>query len=287
MIFLRNKEKQFFGIVIRFFATKMTKLVTLTTDWHNSDYYIGAVKATILSKHPDTNFVDISHNIEKFNWQHAGFVLGSIIDDFPEGSIHIIGVDSEPDNTTDIVVAMYHGQYFIGADNGALGIVFADKPEVAVFISGESFADDSVFVEKNVFAEIVKFILSGKDIQQLGEIRDDVRRYTAAQPQITGRGLLGSVIYIDSYGNAITNISRETFNNVIGENKFEIFLNSNLHRTNRICQSYKDVEVPEIVCLFNSINLLEVAIRGASAKNLLGLKHDSKIRIDIIKSTDD
>lgn len=283
MIFLRNKEKQFFGIVIRFFATKMTKLVTLTTDWSNSDYYIGAVKATILSKHPDTNFVDISHNIEKFNWQHAGFILGSLADDFPEGTIHIIGVDSEPDSNTDIVVAIYHGQYFIGADNGALGIVFTEKPETAVFISGESFADDSVFVEKNVFAEIAKYILSGKDIHQLGEERDDVLRYTAAQPQITERGMLGSVIYIDSYGNAITNISRDLFYNVVGENKFEILLNTHFHKTDRICQSYKDVEIPEIVCLFNSINLLEVAVRGASAKNLLGLKHDSKIRIDIIK----
>ncbi|MBR3945788.1 MAG: SAM-dependent chlorinase/fluorinase [Bacteroidales bacterium] len=261
----------------------MTKLVTLTTDWSNSDYYIGAVKATILSKHPDTIFVDISHNIEKFNWQHAGFVLGSLVDDFPEGTIHIIGVDSEPDSNTDIVVAIYHGQYFIGANNGTLGIVFAEKPEAAVFISGDSFAADSVFVEKNVFAEIAKFILSGKDIRQLGEERDDVLRYTAVQPQITERGILGSVIYIDSYGNAITNISRETFYNVIGENKFEILLNSNIHKTDRICQSYKEVEIPEIVCIFNSINLLEVAMRGANAKNLLGLRPDSKIRIDIIK----
>ncbi len=261
----------------------MTKLVTLTTDWSNSDYYIGAVKATILSKHPDTNFVDISHNIEKFNWQHAGFVLGSLVEDFPEGTIHIIGVDSEPDSNTDIVVAIYHGQYFIGADNGTLGIVFTEEPETAVFINGESFADDSVFVEKNVFAEIAKYILSDKDIHQLGEERDDVLRYTAAQPQVTERGMLGSVIYIDSYGNAITNISRDMFNNVIGENKFEILLNTHFHKTDRICQSYKDVEIPEIVCLFNSINLLEVAVRGASAKNLLGLKHDSKIRIDITK----
>jgi len=259
------------------------KLVTLTTDWSNSDYYIGAVKASIVSKYPDTNFIDISHNIEKFNWQQAGFILGSIADDFPEGTIHIIGVDSEPDVDTDIVVALYHGQYFIGADNGSMGIIFAGKPETAVYIDGESLVDDSVFIEKNVFAEIAKFILSDKDIRQLGEEHDDIRRYTEAQPQINERGLLGSVIYIDSYGNAITNISRETFYDVVRENKFEILLNTHLHKTDRICQSYKDVEIPEIVCLFNSLNLLEVAVRGSSAKNLLGLKHDSKIRIDIIK----
>ena len=96
----------------------MAKIVTLTTDWNNSDYYIGAVKAAIISGCPDAVFVDISHNIEHFNWQQAAFVLGSVVDDFPAGTIHIIGVDSEPEGDMKVIVAKYKKQYFVCTDNG-------------------------------------------------------------------------------------------------------------------------------------------------------------------------
>ena len=260
----------------------MTKIVTLTTDWGNSDYYIGAVKASILSLEPDTTFVDISHNIEYFNWQQAGFVLGSVVDDFPEGTIHIIGVDSEPEDDMKIIVAKYKKQYFICTDNGTLGIIFKDEPEVAIAIdTADLGSEDRVFMEKNVFAEIAKVILRGKNIRQLGTEIEDVTRYTDYAPQITPRGILGNIIYIDSYGNAISNISREVFENTIGDNKFEILLNTHSYKVTEIYNSYKEVDMAEIVCLFNSLGLLEIAIRGASAKNLLGLRQDLQIRIDI------
>lgn len=259
----------------------MTKIVTLTTDWHNSDYYIGAVKASVLSSESDTVFVDISHNIEHFNWQQAAFVLGSVINDFPAGTIHIIGVDSEPKGDMKVIVAKYMKQYFICTDNGTLGIIFKDEPELAVAIDVGTGNEDCVFIEKNVFAEIAKFMLRGKDIRQLGEEIEDVTRYTDLAPQTTPRGLLGNIIYIDSYGNAISNISREIFDNTVGDNDFEILLNTHSYKVTQIYQSYKEVEASEIVCIFNSLGLLEIAINGGSAKNLLGLRQDSQIRIDI------
>ena len=261
----------------------MAKIVTLTTDWSNSDYYIGAVKAAIISGCPDAVFVDISHNIEHFNWQQAAFVLGSVVDDFPAGTIHIIGVDSEPEGDMKVIVAKYKKQYFVCTDNGTLGIIFKDEPELAVAIDVGSGNEDCVFIEKSVFAEIAKLIMRGKDIRQLGEEIEDVTRYTDFAPQTTPRGLLGSIIYIDSYGNAITNISREIFDKTVGNNKFEILLNTHSYKVTQIYNSYKEVEMSEIVCIFNSLGLLEIAIHGGSAKNLLGLRSESQIRIDVIK----
>ena len=261
----------------------MTKIVTLTTDWQNSDYYIGAVKAAVLSGCPDAVFVDISHNVEHFNWQQAAFVVGSVIDNFPAGTIHIIGVDSEPDNGKKVIVAKYRKQYFICTDNGALGIIFKDEPELAISIDVGSGNEDCVFIEKTVFAEIAKMILRGKDIRQLGEEIEDVTRYTDLEPQTTPRGLLGSIVYIDSYGNAITNISRDVFENVVADKQFLILLNTHSYKVTQIYNSYKEVEVSEIVCIFNSLGLLEIAIHGGSAKNLLGLRNESQIRIDVMK----
>jgi len=264
----------------------MAKIVTLTTDWNNSDYYIGAVKASIISACPDAVFVDISHNIEHFNWQQAAFVLGSVVDDYPAGTIHIIGVNSEPTGDMKVIVAKYKKQFFICTDNGTLGIIFKDEPELAVAIDVGSGNEDCVFIEKNVFAEIAKIILRGKDFRELGEEIEDVTRYTDNEPQITPRGLLGSIVYIDSYGNAITNISREIFENIVGDNKFEILLNTHSYKVSQIYNSYKEVDVSEIVCLFNSLGLLEIAIHDGSAKNLLGLRNESQIRIDVKKTID-
>lgn len=261
----------------------MAKIVTLTTDWNNSDYYVGAVKSTILSGYSDAVFVDISHQIEQYNWQQAAFIVRSLVNDFPEGTIHIIGVASEPDPNTKIIVAIYHGQYFICTDNGTLGIVFREKPEKVISVDAGSNNSDCCFIEKNVFAEIAKYILLGHDISRLGEAKDDVLRYTEIEPQIRETGMIGSVVYIDSYGNAITNISQELFEDAIGDNKFEILINSRSYSTSKISNSYKDVEPPDVVCIFNSLGLLEIAMREASAKNLMGLRNDSKIRIDIKK----
>lgn len=263
------------------FHNEMAKIVTLTTDWHKSDYYIGAVKATILAAYPDTVFVDISHNIEQYNWQQAGFILRSLVDEFASDTIHIIGAGSEPGNGEKIVIAKYHEQYFIGTDNGTLGIIFGEKPEQVIAIDVGYNNEDCCFVEKSVFAEIAKFIIAGKDINQLGEIHDDVMRYTEAIPQVSERGITGRVIYIDSYGNAITNISKDLFDSVIADKNFEILINSYQHKTNKISMSYKDVNPTDIVCIFNSIGMLEIAMREANAKNLLGLRSNSMIRIDI------
>lgn len=259
----------------------MTKIVTLTTDWHYSDYYIGAVKATIISSYADTIFVDISHNIIPHNWQQAGFVLKSIIDNFPAETIHVIGVDSEPINGIGIIVAKYRNQYFIGNDNGIFGIIFNAEPEIVISINLQDKLEECCFAEKNIFSEIVKFIFSGGNIKELGTIKEDVLRYTEAEAQITEKGIRGSVIYIDSYGNAITNIKREDFLRLTIGHEFEILLNTHHHKTNKINKSYNEVELANIVCIFNSLGLLEVALRGANAKELLGLYIDSQIRVVI------
>ena len=264
-----------------FFHNEMAKIVTLTTDWNKSDYYIGAVKATILASYPDTIFVDISHNIDQFNWQQAGFVLRSLADEFPADTIHIIGVGSEPNDGERVAVAKYHGQYFIGTDNGTLGIIFDGNPEQMISVDIGFNNEDCCFVEKNVFAQIAKFIIAQKDISLLGESKEDVVRNTEAVPIVNERGIVGRVIYIDSYGNAITNISKDLFESTIGDKKIEILINSYKHKAEKISLSYKDVHSSDIVCIFNSLGLLEIALRDGSAKNLLGLRNNSVIRIDI------
>jgi S-adenosylmethionine hydrolase len=257
----------------------MSRIVTLTTDWGQSDYYIGNVKASILSRAPETIFVDISHNIESFLVAQAAFVLKSAYKKFPAGTIHIVGVDSEPDKNGQILIIKHCEQYFIVNDNGCAALIFDDeKPEIVVVETGFAF-DGASFVELNVFCDIAVFILKNGDISQLGEHTNNYKTNPDLYPVPEVDTINGMVIYIDSYGNAVTNISKDYFNKHVNGSKFEILINSNRYKSKTISKGYKEVDKVEIVTLFNSLDLLEIAIREGNASQLLSLNRKSEIRI--------
>jgi len=257
----------------------LARIITFTTDWSSSDYYIGAVKAAIISKCSDVSFIDISHNIEHFSVFQAGFVLKSVYKNFPEGSIHIIGVDSEPDRDGYILVSKYDSQYFISSNNGCTGFIFEKEPEIAVLVETGFAFEGASFIELNLFSHIAAFIVRDGDITELGEPINKIKRKLSVNCQIETDFINGEVIYIDSYQNAITNISREIFNDYVGDKKFEILINTNNITVSEIKQSYKEVDSGEIVCIFNSLGLLEIAIRDGKATQLLNLGIRSEIRI--------
>ncbi len=257
----------------------MARIITFTTDWSASDYYIGAVKAAILAKCNNVYFIDISHNIEHFSIFQAAFVLKASYKNFPSGSIHIIGVDSEPDKDGYILVSKFDSQYFISSNNGCTGFIFDNEPELSVLVETGFAFDGASFIELNLFAQIAAFIAKDGDILKLGERTNKIKQKLAQNCQIEPDFINGQVIYIDSYQNAITNISREIFDEYIGDRKFEILINTNRTKVNEIKLSYKEVGSGEIVCIFNSLGLLEIAIREGKAAQLLNLDNKSEIRI--------
>jgi hypothetical protein len=257
----------------------VARIITFTTDWNNSDYYIGAVKASIISKLQDVVFVDISHNIESFSISQAAFILKSSFKGFPDGTIHIIGVDSEPDKNGKILIAKYRSQYFICNDNGCTGLIFDEKPEIVALTETGFAFEGSCFTELNLFADIAVYIAKNGDLSELGKIVDDVKRNAGLEAQIEPDMINGEVIYIDSYGNAITNITKEIYDDYVAGTQFEIVLNTNRFKAFEIHTSYKQVESGKIVCIFNSLGLLEIAVREGKANQLLNLNRKAAVRI--------
>ncbi len=257
----------------------MTKLVTLTSDWHNSDYYSGAVKASILSKIADVNFIDISNSIQTFNHIQAAFILKSVYNKFPAGTIHIFAVNSELDDNEHFAVAKYEEQYFIANDNGSLGLIFDNKPEIVVKPDTGNNYTGSTFPELSVFCDIVSFILKNGDIKEIGNSLPDVVRKPRLLPQIDKNEINATIIYIDSYQNAITNITKDIFDKYISGKNFLLSIENSSIKINSISNSYKDVETGSILCLFNSLDLLEIAIRDAKLCKLLNLSTKLQVRI--------
>ena len=236
-------------------------------------------KASVLSSFPNTIFVDISHSIESFNHIQAAFIVKSVFRDFPDGSIHILAVNSELSKGESFAIAKYKGQFFIANNNGCLGLIFDEVPEQVIQVDVPEYFPGSTFPELSVFSQLAVLIISGDDIESVGTRIQDIVRKPSMLPQIETNTINAGIIYIDSYGNAITNISKEFFNTYVADSKFEISIENNVSKIRKISNSYKDVETGSLLGLFNYIGLLELAVREGKADKLFNLNTETQIRI--------
>ncbi len=251
-------------------------IITLTSDWNPNDFYVGMIKGKILSTTPGAVIVDISHQIPFFNITQAAFVIRNSYFHFPAGSIHLICMNTEPEADQKILAIKYDGHYFIGTDNGIFGLLFKTEPEIITEIQAENPEYEGII---NTFVKTAGSLLAGADIANLGKPAERYQKQIPLRAVIEESVINGSVIYIDSYQNAFTNITRELFNRIGMGRHFEILLASNYYRIDKIHWRYSDVPAGEIVLLFNSLDLLEIAINKGHALALLNLSLGSVIRV--------
>ncbi len=252
-------------------------VVTLISDWNLNDFYIGALKGKIISLDPGITLVDISHQIPNFNLAHAAFILKNCYHHYPKGSVHVIAINTVSSPEAPYVAVKADGHYFISTDNGIFGLILNYEPETVVKIKTET--EDTSFPSLLVFAEAACHLAAGRKVSELGEPYSQLSKRVPLRAAIDDSVITGSVIYIDSYQNAITNITRDLFNRVGKGRSFEILVTSNHYMINKLNKKYGETSTGEILALFNSLNLLEIAINNGNAASLLNLSPGSSIRI--------
>jgi S-adenosylmethionine hydrolase len=251
-------------------------VVTLTSDWNLDDFYSAAVKGRILSRCPGTSIVDITNQIPPFNIVLAAFQLKHAYLYFPSGSIHIIAVDSETTGNRQLIAVKEGDHYFLGNDNGMFGLLLDKEPDEVVALESNNHGS---FPELNIFVDAACKLMETGNIHELGKKYGPLYKQVPMIPAIEESVINGSVVYIDSYKNAITNISRDLFEQIGKGRNFEIFVQSNQYRINRLNKKYNESSQGEMVALFNSIGLLEISINRGNAADLLSLSLNSSIRI--------
>ena len=252
-------------------------IVTLTTDWNTNDYYVGAIKGKILSQSTQAQVVDISHQVQSYNINHAAFVLRNCFYNFPKGSVHIIGVNTEGGKDVPFLLVEYQKHYFIGADNGIFGLLFSEGPEKIIEIKPPK--ELRSFTSFSIFAETASKLANGDKAESLGKVVKIYHERIPLRAAIDKSGITGSVIYIDSFRNAITNITRDLFDRIGEGRAFEIYPQNNYYIITRLNDFYHETEPGEILAIFNSVGLLEIAISKGNAADLLNLSTNSSIRI--------
>lgn len=260
-------------------------IITLTTDWNKRDYYLGTVKGKILSKNINTQIIDISHQVQSFNIMQAAFILRNCCFTFPKGTVHIIAVNAALSEKTSLLLFEMGGHFFITCDNGIVGLISGDKPDSIYKVKGSE--TKSNFLSLDLFIDTAFNIIDKKSFDTFCHSIEEYQSQIPYRPVIDKNLINGSVIYVDSFANAITNISRETFDKVGKGMPFEIFVQSNHYKIDKINNTYSDSVSGELLAIFNSIELLEIAINHGNAADLLNLTINSAIRIKFYKEKPD
>lgn len=262
-------------------------IVTLTSDLGTKDYYLASVKAAALTQIEDVQWVDISHHIPPFDMAKAAFVLKNVWKDFPEGSFHIIGVDTDWRKASPYVIVQKDGHYFIGADNGFFSLLFNEEPADAVYTLNLKGDEDLNFPTKSIFIPIIAQLCNGTELTEIGTLSDRYKVRPGIMPVFEHNNIRGTVIYVDGYGNVITNITKTLFDEKVGDKEFHIVLRRGDSELNSISRAYNEVPEGEKLALFTLGGYLEIAINrgvegsGGGASDLLGIKENDIIRIEI------
>lgn len=256
-------------------------VITLTSDWNNQDFYVAAVKGRILSANPSVQIVDITHKIKAFNTSQAAFVLRNSYRAFPKGSIHLIFVNSEAeDNNSYLLVKSEDGHYFIGNDNGVFSLILGGKSEWIIRLKPPEKDLIESFSSLEIFTSYASKIINQIKPEELGTKVEKYMEKIPLRATIEENAITGSVIFIDSYENAITNISKDLFDRISKGRKFNIFVQSKHYKISLLNNKYSEVPSGELLALFNSLNLLEIAINNGNAAQLLNLDLSSTIRVE-------
>jgi len=274
-------------------------IITLTTDFGTKDHFIGAIKGTIYSELPNARIVDISHHISPFNITETAYILKNAYKSFPEGSIHLIGVDSELSDDNKHIALKLDNHYFICPDNGVISLLASEiNPEKIVEINIHNLVETS-FPVLDVFVKVACHISRGGTLEVIGKIIPEYKKIVELQPSISAdnKTIFGNIIYIDNYGNSISNISKKLFQEIGKGRDFEVAANT--YKFNTINSKYSDIvdfSVPREqrqkdgtkLAIFNSANYLEIAMYRSNlntvggASSLLGLNYRNVISVKFI-----
>jgi S-adenosylmethionine hydrolase len=282
---------------------KNMAIITLTTDYGLKDHFVGSLKGKILSEISEANIVDISHNIDPFNIFEASYIINSAYSHFPKGTVHIIGVDIELNKENVHVAMQWNDHYFICADNGTLSLLsqkIVPQKIVAITIHDRLHVNAT---DMDVFVKVACHLARGGLLNVIGKEISALKELKEVQPIVARdkNSIKGYVIYIDHFGNVVTNITKQLFIEVAKGRPYEIPLlqKRNQKKSNpikSIWAKYSDIAVSneyplknyegQKLAIFNEAGFLEIAIfrsnpsNVGSANSLLGMNYHDSVTIE-------
>ncbi|HBK83241.1 MAG TPA: hypothetical protein DDZ41_06535 [Flavobacterium sp.] len=262
-------------------------IITLTSDFGNKDHFVGALKGKILSNFIDAKIVDISHEIDCFNLFEASYIVDASWSSFPKNTIHLICINTERTEGIEHIIMQWEDHYFIAADNGILNILTQKKEaqKIGVINIHDRLNESS---DLDVFAAVACHVAKGGSLSVVSKEINALNTFYSSSVVVseTQDEIKGMVIYIDSFGNCVTNISKKIVEETAKKRTFEIVFKNKV--ISKINNGYADFKITptktlkdfegEYLAIFNDAGYLEIAIYNGnpktvgSAASLIGLK---------------
>jgi len=270
-------------------------IITLTTDFGLKDHFVGALKGKIITEHPQAQIIDISHDVDLFNISEASYTINAAYSSFPKGAVHLIGVDSERTLENKHIAMQWNDHFFICADNGILSILTQKiVPQKIAEINIHDRLPEGAS-DMDVFVKVACHLSKGGAMSVIGKEISAIKEINELQAVVTSdnNSIKGAVVYIDHFGNCVTNISRKLIHEIGKGRSFEVKFGNKTIKS--IHKSYSDFKISERftlkdyegerLALFNEAGFLEIAIYKSnpstvgSATSLLGLKFRDVVTI--------
>ncbi len=295
-------------------------VITLLTDFGTKDSYVGIMKGIISGINPDANIIDLCHEIGRQDIFEGAYVLYSSYKFFPAGTIHVAVVDPGVGTKRKIICAKIRDCLFLAPDNGILSLVLTDeKPRLIIEVTNKKYflpEISNTFHGRDIFAPVAAYLSKGIEPLKLGkklkrikkidlpaptffEKEVDARTNKFVHATLTKRGVLkGEVIYIDTFGNLITNIKWDIFSKHLGlttplsppsqggdkgeVKKIEdVIVMAGRKKISGVSRSYADVPVGEPLAIFGSSGYFEISVNHGNARDVLGLKKGDRVAVHL------
>lgn len=259
-------------------------IITFLSDFGLADWFVGVVHGVLHTAAPDAHVVDLAHSVPPGNIARGAFMLEAAAPDFPAGTIHLAVVDPGVGTDRRAIAVAARGQTFVGPDNGllewALGAPDArvhELTEARFFRSPVS----RTFHGRDVFAPVAAVLATGTPLEALGPRITAAVRLAQHDPERRGDALVGRVVFIDRFGNALTNLTADAVRGAFGASTADDdFVVSVLDRVIvGLARSYGDAAVGTLLAILGSSGRLEIAQVGGAASDRLGLGEGDAVRV--------
>jgi S-adenosylmethionine hydrolase len=255
--------------------------ISLLTDFGFDDNFVGVMKAVILNINPRAKIVDLSQMVEPQEIFEAAFLLGSSYAYFPKGTVHLVVVDPGVGSKRKGIIVKTRNYVFIAPDNGVLSFVLQkERPIKVVEIRNSKYflkPVSSTFHGRDIFAPVAAYLSRGRDINNFGKRLTSYQKLDFPKIKVSADTLTGEIVYLDRFGNLVSNIGKKDFSNFVQKGKFKIFVRNKT--IDRLSDSYSEVHPPKPLALFDSFSFLEIAVNSNSAEKLLNAKKGTAIKI--------
>jgi S-adenosyl-L-methionine hydrolase (adenosine-forming) len=258
-------------------------IITLTTDFGNSDHHVGSMKGAILNINPAARIVDINHSVVPFDLLDGALSIANAYSYFPSRTIHVVIVDPGVGTERRPILVSGEKQFFVAPDNGVLSMIYEREPCTVRHITAEHYFLNPIsptFHGRDIFAPTAGWLSKTLQTEAFGEVITDFVRFTMPKAKSTEQAVKAVVLRVDAFGNLMTNLTAEDIPAAaLDGGAIKLALNGK--QVVKFARTFASGGPGEPIAFLGSAGYVEIAVNRGSAARTLGVNRGAEVTLDL------